>query len=362
MKELSIKNYKCLDNFSISGVQQVNLFTGRNNTGKSTVLEALFLLFSGGDLDAFSKVVKLRDVFINTENLDNIAFFSLFVKNHIVSFDKSLSTHISFGKYDISFGFHYFSKSRKVGDQQEQCFNVVSYNGDYPEDSSLCFKVKFKDTYNLYNLGSNLFQEVKIITPLISEFYIDKVHFIAAKSLDMQEVSLLWDKIIYTSKEDFVIDALKLIEPKITRLSFVQDQFSIQPNLRVPVVKLEGSEKPHLLSAMGDGINRILGIILVLVNAQDGVVCMDEFENGLHYAVQAQLWQIIFKIANKLNIQIFASTYSNDTITSFAQVLEQNKDYQGSLYRMHKKKEEIKANLFTQQELKEAALQGINLR
>ena len=74
------------------------------------------------------------------------------------------------------------------------------------------------------------------------------------------------------------------------------------------------------LSAMGDGINRMLQIILALINCKGGIFLLDEFENGLHYSVQEQLWKIIFDIAARLDIQVFVTTHSNDCINSYAKV------------------------------------------
>ena len=61
---------------------------------------------------------------------------------------------------------------------------------------------------------------------------------------------------------------------------------------------------------------------------------IDEFENGLHYSVQEKIWALIFKLAEQLNIQVFATTHSWDCIESFTKVAI---DYQGSegvLFRM----------------------------
>ncbi len=72
---------------------------------------------------------------------------------------------------------------------------------------------------------------------------------------------------------------------------------------RVPVVVLRDSAKRYRLSSMGDGINRVLTIILALLNCKDGILLIDEFENGLHHSVQSQLWKIIFELSEELNIQ-----------------------------------------------------------
>ena len=73
---------------------------------------------------------------------------------------------------------------------------------------------------------------------------------------------------------------------------------------------------------MGDGINRILTIILAIVNCKDGYILIDEFENGLHHSVQGKLWEVIFYLSHKLNIQVFATSHSSDSVRSFAQTLK----------------------------------------
>ncbi|RLD53421.1 MAG: ATP-binding protein, partial [Bacteroidetes bacterium] len=157
-----------------------------------------------------------------------------------------------------------------------------------------------------------------------------------------------------------VIDALKIIEPKITGLSFIGED-SLKSE-RYPIVKLEGSPNLYPLKAMGDGVNRILNFILALVNSDNGFLLIDEFENGLHYSVQEKLWEIIFEISNRLNVQVFATTHSNDTINSFARVLGKSKGFEGSLYRLDRKGDEVRTYMFPEEEIKEAAIQHINMR
>ena len=69
---------------------------------------------------------------------------------------------------------------------------------------------------------------------------------------------------------------------------------------------------PVPLGSMGDGMLRVLQIILKVFSAQGGFLLIDEFENGLHYSVQEKIWALIFKLAEQLNIQVFATTHSWD--------------------------------------------------
>ena len=100
---------------------------------------------------------------------------------------------------------------------------------------------------------------------------------------------------------------------------------------RVPFVVYKNSTKRVRLSSMGDGMNRILTIILALLNAKDGFLLIDEYGSGLHYYVQTKLWEIVFSLSKKHNVQVFATTHSNDCIKSFVQA---DNDNQGKLIRL----------------------------
>jgi AAA15 family ATPase/GTPase len=65
---------------------------------------------------------------------------------------------------------------------------------------------------------------------------------------------------------------------------------------------------------------RILQLILAVFPARGGFLLIDEFENGLHFSVQEEVWKIIFMLAKELDIQVFATTHSWDCIESFTKV------------------------------------------
>ena len=90
------------------------------------------------------------------------------------------------------------------------------------------------------------------------------------------------------------------------------------------MVRLEGMQEPFSLKSMGDGILRLFQIVLALVNAQDGILLIDEMENGLHWSIQPKVWDVVFRLAEKLDIQIFATTHSRDGIEAFDAVWKKN--------------------------------------
>lgn len=364
MKNFSINNYKCLGDISIPDLKRVNLFTGKNNTGKSTILEALSLFAVKGNinwirqlLESRGEINNYRDENVSVEN--NINILSSFFKNRKVGFGDEDFLKISSEKEDLLFHFVKFIEEEVVEKDDSGAEILIGKRrivSDASNDDNISFglEIKSKGNSQIYHLDRHLFRR------RLSSMESISFHLINSQGDDIINSANLWDKITLSEKEDLVIEALKIIEPNINRLSFVgEDNYR---NSRYPIVKLNTTKNIYPLKAMGDGINRILNLTLALVNSDGGFLLIDECENGLHYSIQEKLWEIIFEIASKLNIQVFATTHSNDSIYSFAKVLDSNKKFEGSLYRLERKDESVIANPFSKQEITEAAKQGINLR
>ncbi|MDZ4058467.1 MAG: AAA family ATPase, partial [Bacteroidales bacterium] len=186
------------------------------------------------------------------------------------------------------------------------------------------------------------------------------IQYIRTRSIDRDVNGKLWDNITLSEKEKNVIEALKIIEKSAERINFIENE----NKERTAVIKLKGNDNIYPLKSMGDGINRILTIILALVNSDGGYLLIDEFENGLHYSIQDKIWEIIFTISQKLNIQVFITTHSDDCIKSFTRVLNSfNKTKNcGKLIRLEIENELISQVDYNYKELKIAYDNNIEVR
>ncbi|MGH2639452.1 MAG: AAA family ATPase, partial [Rhabdochlamydiaceae bacterium] len=120
--------------------------------------------------------------------------------------------------------------------------------------------------------------------------------------------------------------------------------------------------EPLPLGSLGNGMLRVLGIVLALANAKDGMLVVDEIENGIHYSAQKELWQMIFRLARSLNVQVFATTHSWDCIEAFQVAAEEDKQEEGILIRLSLKKDEIVSTLFNEEELQIATRGSLEVR
>ena len=112
---------------------------------------------------------------------------------------------------------------------------------------------------------------------------------------------------------------------------------------------------------LGDGAQRLFGISLALASCQDGMLLIDEVENGIHHSVQPDLWKMIFRAAEKGNIQVVAATHSWDCVASFA-VAASEASANGILYRLEHTGDELHAVRYSEEDLEVAAQQRIEVR
>ncbi len=113
---------------------------------------------------------------------------------------------------------------------------------------------------------------------------------------------------------------------------------------------------------MGEGMNRMFGIALALVNAKDGMLLIDEADTGLHYSVLSDLWKLIFEVAHRLNVQVFATTHSKDCLEAFQYAAEVNTEEEGVLIRLENRKAGVGAVTFDEEELAIVTRERIEVR
>ncbi len=162
-----------------------------------------------------------------------------------------------------------------------------------------------------------------------------------------------------SDQEQDVVDALRIIDPEILAVSMVGGEGPLRS--RTAIVRTAGVARPVPLRSSGDGLNRLFGIALSLVNAKNGLLLIDEFENGMHYTVQADVWRAIFRIASRLDIQVVATSHSWDAIEAFQEAASETPE-EGVLIRLSRRGEEVIPTVFREDELEIATRDRIEVR
>lgn len=376
LSSLEIKNYRNLEILRIASLGRVNLITGKNNTGKSTILEAIAIYATRGDLNQIYQLLSERgENFRLTETNKNAtetnirALSSLFTGRPVL-FDKENAISIGstentlFGEEkptekSVSLRFvKYFDEIQK--DNEEGVIRRKKIALDNEIDKQLeNYKVGLEIRVGNGSYILSLDEDRPFRLGFRTFGTNVSFQFIRTRNIDKVINGKLWDNIILTEKEKYVIEALRIIEPSTERIAFIEDN----TRERTAVIKLSNTANVLPLRSMGDGMNRILTIILALVNSDNGFLLIDEFENGLHYTVQEKLWDVIFHLAQKLNVQVFVTTHSEDCISGFESILNSPANsLLGKLIRLDNDNGKIKQVEFNAKELKIANENDIEIR
>lgn len=181
---------------------------------------------------------------------------------------------------------------------------------------------------------------------------------------DNDHMARLWDLIALTEGEEFLVDALKLILGEdVERISVVGNEGRprFRANRRV-IVKLGGHSRPVPLKSLGDGATRLFCVALALANCRNGLLVIDEAENGLHYTIHADFWRMVLRAALEGNAQVVATTHSWDCIKGFARAAVESQDVEGVLVRLEQDDATYRAVMYDEDELGIAADQHVELR
>jgi hypothetical protein len=155
----------------------------------------------------------------------------------------------------------------------------------------------------------------RLLTPLPDTA--PPANFLRPGGTDATRLSFLWDRIALTPEENYVVEALKIIEPEIERIAFLGDE---RRSRRAIFLKLAGSDLRLPLGSVGDGLKYLLALALNLIPARGGFLFVDEIDTGLHYSVMADMWRFVIEAAKRLDVQVFATTHSLDCVHALSWV------------------------------------------
>lgn len=387
LTSFSIRNFRLFQHLEVQRLGRVNLIVGKNNAGKSAFLEAVELYASNASLSTIVELIESRQETwtgagkINSRTLFNNPVRHLFYGHKLPLINES---GISLGEISDSTKLHITVAAYKTDFQPDGSSNRIRLTStsqvDNPEDVELVLISEEDKLRKILSLSDSFYYSGSFSSSTSSrtstsitsgskrKYTLNFPEFkypwqvVHTQNMSNRQAATLWDLTSLTELESAVIDALKLIEPRVTGVAFVEDSNSISPHdSRIPLVKIDGIKEPLPLKSMGDGITRLFHIIVALANAQNGILLVDEFENGLYWKVQPKVWDVVFQLADRLNVQVFATTHSRDCIRAFDEAW--NKYPQsGAFFRLDARPEGVKITEYNAETLTDAIETDVEVR
>jgi AAA15 family ATPase/GTPase len=354
LENLRIENFRLFESFQIEKLARVNLIVGKNNVGKSSLLEALALYAANGSPKIIQSLLAARDEG-EGQTLDHKSLKHLFYGREDFG---SECKRIEIGPIDLADKLLSISNGwfgERINEQGFMQLRLLS-----PDEYAAVMIPGIVLTKGEQRLGSfPFFLDGKFHLPQWN--FETELELIGVYGAAPADVSRIWDKIALTDLEQEVLTALKIVAPEVERVNLVGGHKDNQE--RIPIVKIAGQSSPIPLRSMGEGSYRLFGLVLALVNAKDGFLLVDEIDTGLHYRVITDMWRLVFEAANWLNVQVFATTHSWDCVESFAEALDVQEDKAaGQLIRLSRRGEKIVPVHYDYEDLSIVTEQNIEVR
>jgi hypothetical protein len=381
LKTVKIENFRGFQSFELSELGRINLLVGKNNSGKTSVLEAVQLLRSHNHLKPLIDILRNRGEFFwgDCEKEPEFDIRHLFYDRKIEPGSQfsilGINRNHSEEKVTASIKVHddaddsYSQLQLFEGNRETSDFNSIDdinilefilkweigtqeeiWKSPLSENGGLSYPYKYiRD------------RQRKFLSRTQSKRIETQTQFVTPSSLTVKEIMDLFDRVVLTPEENLIEEALQTIEPKIERIASVGSD-RVSGSGGGFFVSLSDSNRRIPIGSMGNGIWRMLGLALATVGASNGILIVDEIDTGLHFSTMSDMWALIWKVAKKLNVQVFATTHSSDCWMSLATLANREDIEEDGITIQRIEPEKHTSVAFHQDEIVMAAQRDIEVR
>jgi len=348
-KSFKVRNFRCFEELDVGPLAHINLVAGKNNVGKTALLEALWLhygyynpelpmmlnrfrgfnrvkreefyqdIFNGFDRD---KIIKLTSHDYNDET------FSL-----QITVREQYTSHVS------------LSDRPAIGGNGDETLSsdVTGQETTSPVQTEVIFEAKGGIEAHAYveldNIRFERPKEVKEPSAIFQSARTrENFQILASRFGDLEVIK----------RQTEIVEALSVVEPRL-------EDLTIRYEMDTPVIYGDiGTDRLMPLAYMGDGVGRLLQIVLAIPQARDGALLVDEIENGLHYSVMREVWEVVSNIATAYNVQVYATTHSYECVQAAYQALADKGQDEFALHRLERVEGKIEAVTYDREMLEAA--------
>lgn len=349
IKSVSINGFKALDKLETVPLSKITLIGGKNNTGKTTFLEALFFYLDFNYSAFIEKVLVWRDVNRASE-----------VKEKWKKF---------FYNFDFSTDINILINSEKKGNERLYINYINDYETSGPiqviENGITLFKRNFSSLeithscndsidYRAYilnqGLNYNYLKEIDLLQDQPSGYYIGERMRLQDKNTEYLGIL---DK---SDEQEKILPLLRIFEPNLIRLQTI-------PENGINLIYADfGNRKKMPVNMLGDGFCRCLTIALILASKSAEIFLIDEVASGIHYSIQEDFWTFLVEASRLYECQIIATTHSYDTIKAFNSIINSNNPSDYAYIRFGKKDDIIKPYVFNAETLNYSISSDLEIR
>lgn len=359
----SAVNFRGLKHLEIGPLGKVNLITGKNNVGKTALLEALWMHYGGDNADLGTRAAVFRQFEVEASDFMQDLFFDFNPENKIklvatgdwgqkpqtveYRLEERPISEISLS--EIREGSQPNAQLGSIPSRGSNSQLVVDYFDGEIDSQSTGWLVERQISPGVTGIG---LEQRRVPRPERPR----AVYVPARRPNPAKEIADRFSELEISGQHTKLLTILKSIDPRISRLAVVSS--GVTPTLYCDI----GLGRLLPVPLVGDGMNRLIALALAIAHSAGGMVVVDEVENGLHHSVMMDVWKAISIFADDYNVQVFATTHSEECLRAAYFAFASRLEFDLSVIRLDRVRGEVKATMYDQEMLETAIESDLEIR
>ncbi len=318
IKKLKINRFKLFESLEVDNFSRVTVLGGKNNVGKTSLLEAIFTFYDRANPEVTLRQLSWRGV--NIVALTPEAMWAPIFKDFEMSMPIDIEVHEAKKRERLRIRLN--SKYQKRLQVRKPAVRGGPIQIKTEQYAAPTVALDF-----IYSVAG----KEKGLTHIIMDqgqldMHIDKtfpskgaVMYPTGIPINPNEDAERFGKIDVVGRLDELKDIIKIIEPRLKSLSSIT-----QAGLSIIHGDI-GLPKKIPIPYMGEGVSKLMAYLLAILTTENGIVLIDEIENGMHYSVLPEVWKAICGAAKRSNCQVVITTHSYEAIEAMQETLQDEK-------------------------------------
>lgn len=310
IESITVENFRCYEHLTVRNLTRINVIVGRNGSGKTAFLEALFFNCGGPVL-----VFKLKgwrgmpglyqvNEFLETRNAPWRDLFYKFEQDRIVKIHFRGSDDVT-RRVEIHPGAR---ETQFVRKGQSSISEMPSLEFQYFRGKHKLPTVRpifTKDGIEIPNSPE----------PMVGHFYP------ASSAIDPKETATLFSSLSKRGKIPELVKAVQSVFCEIQGLSL-----EIEGGVPTIFAQIDGMEEKVPIGLVSSGVSRFLMYLTAIASQEKGIVMIDEIESGFYFERMKDIWHALYAFSEANEVQLFISTHSAECLQSMESVVESHPD------------------------------------
>lgn len=305
LNKIVVNNFRGLNDLTIDDLARVNIFVGANNSGKTSMLEAIKIMSDPTDIGLLVQTALHRIQSSAEAKKKNLV-------NYLLSaFQKDNDNDDPVNFYRIKLG---ASVAGQVYNYEADGLlnNVVNSSGSSQKALGLTIKLSSKSSSKPSYQSVDIINGIENKFPATEKKLYPSLYVSTHASYYRTCVVLLSDYIVYENKSE-ILKILQTFDVNIEDISIVGEDIYIQNSV--------SGLMP--LFTYGSGLQKALCLTAAIVYCKNGTILIDEIDNGIHVSAFEDVFNWFFDACIENDVQAFVTTHSAEALDAILRVVHE---------------------------------------